>query len=227
MICATGNQSRVKSKAGNVLARRLAASKGATVRSEKLDSLGAGGFAKAIRNARTPLDWLSTDPAVVDAYIADELCGAMFSAGGYATLTSLTYEAASPACAAKIPADLPLLFIAGSEDPVGECGRGVRAAADLARNGGVSDVEVKLYEGMRHEILNEPGHAQVYDDVLSWMDARIAKGASAAKSATGASATAGTRAAKGASSAADTRAATGFPQSTRAPQNARASKRQA
>ena len=171
VICGTGNQSRALSRAGNFLARRIAASKGETVRSAKLDSLGAGGFAKAIPNARTPLDWLSTDPAVVDAYIADEMCGAMFSAGGYATLTSLTYEAASPSCAEKVPYDLPLLFIAGSDDPVGDGGRGVRAAADLARRAGSADVEVKLYEGMRHEILNEPGHARVYDDVLTWLEA--------------------------------------------------------
>ena len=171
-LCGTGNQSRALSKAGNFLARRIAASKGETARSKKLDSMGAGGFAKQIPNARTPLDWLSTDPAVVDAYLADEMCGAMFTAGGYATLTSLTYEAASPACAAKIPHDLPLLFIAGAEDPVGECGRGVHAAADLARRAGVRCVEVKLYEGMRHEILNEPGRAQVYADVLAWVDSR-------------------------------------------------------
>ena len=172
VICGTGNQSRALSKAGNFLARRIAASKGETARSKKLDSMGAGGFAKQIPNARTPLDWLSTDPAVVDAYLADEMCGAMFTAGGYATLTSLTYEAASPACAAKIPHDLPLLFIAGAEDPVGECGRGVHAAADLARRAGVRCVDVKLYEGMRHEILNELGRAQVYADVLAWVDSR-------------------------------------------------------
>ncbi len=176
VICGTGNQSRALSKAGNFLARRIAASKGETARSEKLDAMGAGGFAKDIPNARTPLDWLSCDPAVVDAYIADDMCGAMFSAGGYATLTSLTDEAASPACAAKIPRELPLLFIAGAQDPVGEHGRGVRAAAELVRRAGVRDVEVKLYEGMRHEILNEPGAAQVYEDVLAWVDGHVCGG---------------------------------------------------
>ena len=52
---------------------------------------------------------------------------------------------------------------------MGACGKGVQAAADLLRHAGVSDVEVKLYEGMRHEILNEPEHAQVYGDVLDWI----------------------------------------------------------
>ena len=107
----------------------------------------------------------------------------MFSAGGYATLTDLTGEVASPSCAAKVPKDLPVLFVSGAEDPVGACGKGVQAAADLLRHAGVSDVEVKLYEGMRHEILNERKHAQVYGDVLgldteaSGLGARNAKAA--------------------------------------------------
>ena len=169
VICGTGTQPLALSKAGNFVARRIAASKGEDYRSAFLDGLGAGAFAKQIENARTPFDWLSTDPAVVDAYIADEMCGAMFSAGGYATLTDLTGEVASPSCAAKVPKDLPVLFVSGAEDPVGACGKGVQAAADLLRHAGVSDVEVKLYEGMRHEILNEPEHAQVYGDVLDWI----------------------------------------------------------
>ena len=170
VLCGTGNQSRALSKAGNLLARRIAASKGADARSDRLHALGAGAFSKQIEGARTPFDWLSTDPAVVDAYIDDELCGAMFSAGGYATLTDLTGEVASPSCAAKVPSDLPVLFIAGAQDPVGACGKGVEAAAGLLRRAGVRDVGVKLYEGMRHEILNEPGHVEVYEDVLAWME---------------------------------------------------------
>ena len=132
--------------------------------------LGAGAFAKQIENARTPFDWLSTDPEVVDAYIADEMCGAMFSAGGYATLTDLTGEVVTRACAAKVPHDLPVLFVAGAEDPVGGCGKGVHAAAELLRGAGVRRVDEVLYPGMRHEILNEPGRAQVYADIAQWME---------------------------------------------------------
>ena len=170
VICGTGQQPLVLSKAGNALARFLAKTKGADYRSKLLDGMGVGAFAKQIENPRTPHDWVCTDPAVVDAYIADELCGAMFSVGGYATLTDLTGEVVSPSCAAKVPKGLPVLFVAGAEDPVGACGKGVRAAADLLRRAGVQDVEVKLYEGMRHEILNEPGRAQVYTEVVGWIE---------------------------------------------------------
>ena len=74
------------------------------------------------------------------------------SAGGYAALTALTAEACSQACAASVPHDLPLLYIAGDGDPVGDMGRGVRAAAKLAQDAGSVDVTCKIYEHMRHEI---------------------------------------------------------------------------
>ena len=170
VICGTGQQPLALSKAGNALARFFVKTKGPDYRSALLDSMGVGAYAKQVENPRTPHDWISTDPAVVDAYIADELCGAMFSVGGYATLTDLTGEVASPSCAAKVPKDLPVLFVSGAEDPVGGCGKGVRAAADQLQRAGVQDVEVRLYAGMRHEILNEPGRAQVYTEVADWIE---------------------------------------------------------
>ena len=98
-----------------------------------------------------------------------------FTAAGYAALTDLTERAARVDRACSVPVDLPLLYIAGAEDPVGACGRGVEAAADVMRCAGVQDVMVKLYDGMRHEILNEEGRRQVYDDVIAWLDAHGAR----------------------------------------------------
>lgn len=170
VICGTGQQPLALSKAGNLLARLVASVKGPDHRSAFIDNLGAGAYGKQIEGARTPHDWLSTDPAVVDAFLADELCGVMFSVGGYAALTDLTGEVVTMACASRVPKELPLLFVAGAEDPVGACGKGVKAAADLMRRAGVQDVEMKLYEGMRHEILNEPGRAQVYTDIVNWIE---------------------------------------------------------
>ncbi len=170
IICGTGQQPLVLSKMGHMFARRIAASKGDNYKSTFLDGLGAGSFSKKIENARTPFDWISTDPKVVDAYIADEMCGVMFSAGGYATLTDLTSEIVTAACAEQVPHDLPVLFIAGALDPVGAFGKGVRAAADQMIRAGVKQVDVTIYEGMRHEILNEPDHRRVYADVATWIE---------------------------------------------------------
>ena len=170
VICGTGQQPLLVSRAGNWLARFLCRRKGPDYRSAFLDNLGVGAYAKQIKDARTSVDWICTDPVVVDAYIADPLCGAMFSVGGYATLTDLTGEVATRECAERVPKDLPVLLVAGEEDPVGSCGTGVRKVFDQFKAAGIADVQLKLYPGMRHEILNESGHAEVFEDVETWME---------------------------------------------------------
>ncbi len=169
ILCGTGQQAAALSMAGNVLANALARLHDERHKSELLHSMADGAYSKAVKNARTDFDWLSRDPAVVDAYISDEKCGQMFTVGGYATLTSLTGEVVRASSAANVPKDLPLLFIAGGEDPVGECGRGVQKAVDEYRKAGVCVVDMRLYPGMRHEILNELGRAQVMADVDEWL----------------------------------------------------------
>ena len=170
VLSGTGNPPLAASKGGRVLAKMLAKTRGEDYRSAFIDGLGAGAYGKQIPNARTPLDWLSTDPALVDAYIADPKCGFMFSVGGYATLLDLTSEVVTAECAAKVPKALPVLLAAGDGDPVGDMGKGVEAAAKLLRDAGMEHVDVKIYEGMRHEIHNEFGHEQVYDDIATWIE---------------------------------------------------------
>lgn len=171
ILCGTGNQPYLLARSGNVLARLIGAFRGGRHRSNLLDSMGAGGFSRSIKDPRTPLDWIAADPAVVDAYIDDPLCGVMFSVGGYAALTGVVSQAVDPKVAARVPKDLPLLFIAGAADPVGENGEAVVRAVELYRHAGVHDVSLILYPGMRHEILNEPGKMKVYEDVLEWIEA--------------------------------------------------------
>ncbi|WP_130812888.1 alpha/beta fold hydrolase [Olsenella sp. Marseille-P4559] len=184
VVCGTGFLPSAASRAALRITWLEAFFRGADYHSEFVDSMGAGGYGKAIPDARTNLDWLSYNRKNVDDYIADPSCGFMFSVGAYHELAALTAEANSPTCAAGVPRDLPLLYIAGAEDPVGSNGEGVEKAAALARGAGSADVTVKIYPHMRHEILNEAGHEQVFADVLAWIEKRVSrKSAAAAASA--------------------------------------------
>ena len=172
IICGTGTVPVATSRAGNALARAIAAMRGEDFLSKLIDSLGAGGYSKAVPGP-TGYEWLSHNADNVQRYLDDEECGFMFSAGGYVSLTALTAEACSKSCAASVPHDLPLLYIGGDGDPVGDMGRGVEAAAQLARDAGSVDVTCKVYENMRHEILNEYGRAGVFEDVAAWLDGKV------------------------------------------------------
>lgn len=74
----------------------------------------------------------------------------------------------------KIPKGLPILLVSGADDPVGEMGKGVRRAEEGLEKAGLHP-EMKLYEGGRHEILNETNKPEVYADILSWLDSHISQ----------------------------------------------------
>lgn len=173
IICGTANESTVVSAAGNQLARLMARVRGNDYQSGLLHSLADGAYSRAIKDARTPFDWLSRDPQVADEFMADETTGFMFGAGAYAALTELAHRAASPKTLAATPHALPLLYIAGEADPVGKCGKGVAKAAEAMEQAGAQDVTLKLYPDMRHEILNEYGKEEVYRYILDWVEAHM------------------------------------------------------
>ena len=173
VICGTGFVPVATSKAGNALARLICRLRGEDHVSGLLSSMGVGAYAKAIKDAKTELDWLSYRTENVETYMADEACGFPFSAGGYATVTSLTAEVCDLACCTKVPKSLPLLYVAGDGDPVGSMGEGVRQSAELAKQAGSTDVTVKIYDHMRHEILNEDNRGQVMADILAWIEEKL------------------------------------------------------
>lgn len=66
VICGTANEATAVSRAGNLAARAIAAVRGDGYRSGLLHALADGAYSRAIKDARTPFDWLSRDPAVPD-----------------------------------------------------------------------------------------------------------------------------------------------------------------
>lgn len=170
VLCGTGHQARALSSAGRALTRSLAKKHGERYVSSFVDGLGAGAYGKAIKGAKTDVDWLATDPEVVAEYQRDPLCGQPFTVGAYHTLTSLVSDATDSRLARKLPHALPLMFISGDEDPVGACGAGVHRAVEMYRRAGIERVSEKLYPGMRHEILNEPIKDEVHRDILTWLE---------------------------------------------------------
>lgn len=174
IICGTGHQSAAVATAGLAAAKAIARAKGERHVSDTLFNLADGAYGKAIKGAHTELDWLSTNPLVVDAYIADPACGFRFSAGAYIALTGLLVDLSKKSNINRIPKELPLYLIAGSEDPVGDRGRGVTRVFKEYKEAGIKDVDMRLYLGARHEILNEVDKEKVYADVLKWLEAHLA-----------------------------------------------------
>ena len=170
ILMGTGQNPDAMLVGGKVLASVLARKVGRENASDVVEKLAFGAYNKAFAPNRTGYDWLSVSEENVDAYIADPLCGGMASTGLFLELLDGMAFIKKPANLRHMNMATPVLFISGDRDPVGGMGKGVRAAYDSFRRAGVRDAELKLYPGLRHEILNEDCRAQVYDDLWEWIE---------------------------------------------------------
>ena len=159
------------------LVKTIRKSKGSRHISGLLTKLAFGSYNKRISPSRTPFDWLTRDGEIVDKYIADPACGFTFTAAGYADLFNLIGYISTDSWYKLVPKNLPILFVAGAEDPVGAYGAGPAEVAEGLDNAGCKDVSLIMYEGMRHEILNEFGKEAVYEDLRRFILGEEALGA--------------------------------------------------
>lgn len=156
-------------RVGRLVSALLATLGGADKPSALLTQLSFGSFNKAIQDAKTPSDWLSRDAAQVNAYIADPLCGFDCTAGFWREFFTGLIRVNSPSIFRDWPASLPVYLFSGSDDPVGHYGKGVRRLRDWLTAAGCRDIELRLYAGGRHEMLNEINAAEVEADLLAWL----------------------------------------------------------
>ncbi len=149
-------------------------------RSKVIDFLSFGSFNKAFKPNRTAFDWLSRDPAEVDKYVTDPLCGFVCTTQLWCDLLDGLQYITPTANLAQIDADLPLLIIGGSRDPVSE-GKRLKDLAGAVREAGVRDVQLKIYPEARHELLNESNRDEVTAHLIDWLQQALSQGRSPIK----------------------------------------------
>ena len=137
--------------------------------SKLTDGIIFGGYNKRIKGGRTSYDWLSTQNDEVDAYLADPLCGQTFTLNGFRTLLTLIHRACAKDSLNGVPRKLPVLLLSGREDPVGGYGSGVERVFEFYLKNEMEKTTCRLYDGIRHEILNESVREQVYEDIMTFL----------------------------------------------------------
>lgn len=118
--------------------------------------------------ARTNYDWLSRDPAEVDKYVSDPMCGDD-NPLTYGYLIDL-FDVVAPARQHLAEISCPVFVIAGDQDPAGAMGAHPAKLATALEAAGV-ETDVRLYEGARHELLNETNRDAVTTDIIDWFAA--------------------------------------------------------
>ena len=158
---------RVLARVGGWLARFESWRLGKTGRSALLDKLGFGAFNKPFEPARTEMDWLSRDPAEVDKYVSDPLCGGPYTAGLWRDLFVGLLEVSDRKRLQRIPRELPILITGGADDPVGGAD-GMRQLIRSYEAIGHDRVSLRVYAEGRHEMLNEINRDEFTSDLLAW-----------------------------------------------------------
>lgn len=131
------------------------AMKGSDVASRLFARATFEAWGRSVEGAHTPADWLSHDPAAVEAYLRDPLCGFTPTVSMAADIVDLVRRGALPDQLAKLPADLPIHLLGGGEDPATAKGRAVEMLAARMRVDGGRRIGVEVIAGARHETLNE------------------------------------------------------------------------
>lgn len=170
ILCGTGHFEKSTVSAGLAAAQLLCLLGGRKKSSNFLDKMAFSGNNKAFLPARTDFDWLSQDEGEVDQYLADEHCGFIFTAGGFRDLFRGLRRMINPETLQRTPKDLPLLFLSGDRDPVGDMGQGVEKVAQAYRDAGLHTVQVQLYHDNRHELAHEKDRTRFFRDVIIFVD---------------------------------------------------------
>ena len=169
LILGTGMQPGALLVFARALTAIVGAFKGQKHPSSFINNCAFGSYNKRISDPATPFDWLSRDEEKVQAYIADENCGFVFTVNGFKTLFTLISRIRKKKNLENVPEKLPIFMASGEEDPVGDYGRGVQKSYDSLRAAGVEDITLKLYPKDRHELMNEADRESIMEDIAEWL----------------------------------------------------------
>lgn len=169
ILLGTGMQPRWLVTLGSWIAGLIKSSKGSRHRSAFLTKLSLGSNNKYFKPNRTSCDWLTRDEAIVDRYVADERNQFMFTASAFHDMFYGMKTLYNKDNLRRMHVTTSVLIASGADDPVGQMGKAAPALGKQLESLGFTDVTVKVYEGARHELVNETNYEEVDRDIVSFI----------------------------------------------------------
>jgi alpha-beta hydrolase superfamily lysophospholipase len=172
VLIGTAGPGGMKALAGRAIAGALAAVRKPSTPSPFLNAMVFGAYNASVPTPRTDFDWVSSDKGQVDDYVSDPLCGEVMSPHFFRELARGISRVSAGRAFRETPQETAILLMAGTEDPVGEHGRGVEWVAEQYRAAGHANVTLRFYEGARHALLHERDRAVVTEELIDWLDSK-------------------------------------------------------
>lgn len=148
---------------------------GENSRSEKVYHFCLDAFNHHIKPRRNNCDWLTRDSAVTDARMEDRLSTFVPTTALVRDILDGLFYLGKDENLENMNRDMPLLFVSGTQDPVGEYGFGLLRLIRHLEKLGFTSLHCQLYPGGRHEMLKELNHQEVYDHILLWLEERLSQ----------------------------------------------------
>lgn len=173
VICGSNGEQGFMLKLGKLVSKLEMMIRGRKAKSKLMNSLTFGAYNNNFTPKTTGNEWLTRDEEEVNKYVNDPYCGTIFPTSFYYDFLNNLQYIEDKNNFSKIPKDLPIFIISGAQDPVGDFGKGVTKLYNRYKESGVEDLEMKIYEGARHELINETNRDEVMKDVVDWLEKRI------------------------------------------------------
>lgn len=153
----------------NAIARLERFRQGKRGRSRLIQFLTFGAFNNTFKPTRTQFDWLSREPAEVDKYIADPLCGFVCTTQLWYDMSTAFIHLFKSKSFRKLPSHIPYYIFSGEYDPI-QAPHGVERLVTKMRQSGLSNIKHRIFPNARHEIFNETNRKEVFAALLLWME---------------------------------------------------------
>ena len=164
---------KIKVDAAMAMADTIRRVSGDMCRSEFIEKIIYGFTNIKIDDPVNKFGWLTRDDELVYKFYDNPKCNFIFTASAYCDLIKLFMYATDIKCIESTPKEKPFLILGGEADPIGQWGKGPRELVSVFESAGCTAVEMKLYEGARHELLNEINRNEIYNDILKWCEKHI------------------------------------------------------
>lgn len=162
-------------KAGEFIAKFESLVRGKKAKSKLMNKLTFGKYNQSFEPKPTGSEWLTRDTEELKKYLQNPYCGRIFPTSFYTEFLASLQYIEDKNNFHKIPQNLPIYILSGDRDPVGDFGKGVKRLKKRYENQGVEDIQLTLYKGARHELLNEINREEVTEDIIDWLDGHTRK----------------------------------------------------
>lgn len=173
IIMGTGTVPKMQIKLAEFIVNNEAKKVGEENTSPTIQKLTFETYNKNFAPNRTKYDWLCSNEESLDEYIKDPMRGEDFTAGLFRELLAGMEYTNIDKNIQKINKDMPIIFVSGDKDPVGNQSKGVIQAYNKFKKMGLKNVDIKLYKDLRHDILHEKCKNQIYEDIYNWLTKKV------------------------------------------------------